>query len=185
MPNQITIHTRAQWREWLTRNHKSKEQVMLISHKKHTGQSAITHRESVEEAICFGWIDTIMKSLDEDRFGRIFVRRKPGANWSKNTLRYAEEMIAAGKMTPEGMAAYKLGAKKKPIDHDRPTEWTVPEDLALALAKNPAASQGFEAYPPSAKKAHLSWLFNAKKPETREKRIRKMVAAAEKGNRIW
>jgi len=139
----------------------------------------------VEEAVCFGWIDTIMKTLDEDRFGRIFVRRKPGANWSINTLRYAEEMIAAGKMTPEGMTAYQLGAKKKPIDQGRPTEWTVPDDLAHALAKNPAASRVFGAYPPSAKKAHLSWLFNAKKPETREKRIRRMVEAAEKGKRVW
>ncbi|MDH4246383.1 MAG: YdeI/OmpD-associated family protein [Deltaproteobacteria bacterium] len=158
---------------------------MLISYKKHTGKSAITHRESVEEAVCFGWIDTIMKSIDEDRFGRIFVRRKPGANWSKNTLRYAEEMIAAGKMTAEGLAAFRMGVKKKPIDHDRPGEWTVPDDLGLALSNNPAALRVFQAYPPSVKKTHLSWLFTAKKPETREKRIRKIIDAAENGKRVW
>ena len=185
MTRKITVRTRAQWRKWLQEHHLNEEKVFLISYKKHTGKPAISHRESIEEAICFGWIDTTMKGIDEDRFGRYFVRRKEGATWSRNTLRYAEELRQAGKMCSHGEAIFLEGKKKHPIDHDRPAEYTVPPDLAAALAANPAAREAFAAWPPSAKKTHLSWLFSAKRPETREKRIRQMIEAAQQGRRVW
>ena len=182
---QITIRTRAQWRNWLETHHLTEEKVFLVSYKKHTGKPSISHRESIEEAICFGWIDTTMKRIDDDRFGRYFVRRKPGAGWSRNTLGYAEELLQAGKMSPHGKAVYLEGKRKLPLDHDRPAEFTVPPDLATALARHPAAEAAFAAWPPSAKKTHLSWLFSAKRQETRDKRIRQLIDAAENGRRVW
>ena len=162
---QVTIRTRDQWRKWLKSHHRLEEKVFLISYKKHTGKKSISHREQIEEAICFGWIDTTVKKIDEDRYGRYFVKRKKGATWSRNTLSYGAQLLKEGKMSSYGKEVYLRGKKKKPIDHNIPTVFTVPTDLKRALSKNRVAKSTFEGYPPSAKKMYLKWLF-----QRREKR---------------
>ena len=126
---QITVKSREQWRAWLKDNHLSEERVFLISYKKHTGKKSINHRSQLEEALCFGWVDTTVKRLDEDKYGRHFVKRKETANWSKNTLSYAEVLLKNKKMSAYGKKMYLLGKKKKAIDHDIPDSPEIPADL--------------------------------------------------------
>ncbi len=171
-PNSIHPQTRAAWRTWLTHNHTRAEGVWLISYKKSTGKPRFDYEEAVEEALCFGWIDSKPNKLDAERSLLWFAPRKAGAGWSKINKERAEKMIAAGLMMPAGLA--KIEAAK------RDGSWTaldtiealqVPPDLAAALAANPIAQQHFDAFPRSAKRGILEWISNAKKPETRAKRV--------------
>src|ERR1051325_4388110 len=90
--------TRQKWRNWLEQNHQKTTKIALLLYKKHTGKPSLSHRESMEEAICFGWIDTTIKRLDEDRYLRRFSRRTSKSKWSENTLSYAKALLTAGKM---------------------------------------------------------------------------------------
>lgn len=173
-----------EWRAWLKKNHKKENKVYLISHKKHTGKPSMSHRESMEEAICFGWIDTIIKRIDEDTYARGFVKRKPGANWSRNTLSYAKSMIEQKRMTIDGLKAYELGLKKLPHDHERKENPDVPEDLKIELDKN-KLKEKFENLAPSYRKTYLYWLENAKLLKTREKRIKIILDGVKKGKALF
>lgn len=170
----IECGTRDEWRSWLEKNHLNKSKIALIVHKKHTGKPSLTHKESMEEAICFGWIDTTLKRLDEDTYIRRFSRRTDKSNWSRNTLKYAKQLIKQGKMAPEGLRRYKQGLRKKPLDHGRVKNPETPHDLQRELAKN-NLSPIFVDLPPSYRRTYLYWLEKAKRPETRVKRIKSIL----------
>lgn len=104
------------FRKWLTKNHKKETKVSVILYKKHTGKTAPSHRELIEEAICFGWIDTIIKKLDENRYIRNFSKRNKNSKWSNNTIGYAEELIKQKRMTTVGLSFYKEGKKRPTKD---------------------------------------------------------------------
>ena len=159
---------------WFKKNHKKEDKVYLISYKKHTLKPSMSHKESMEVAICFGWIDTIIKKLDEDTYVRCFVKRKEGANWSRNTLSYAKSLIEQKRMTEDGLKAYELGLKKLPHDHGRSENPEAPEDLILALKKN-KLKEKFDNLAPSYKRTNLYYLEKAKRSETREKRIKEIM----------
>ena len=156
----------------------------MISFKKHTGQSRVAYAEAVEEALCFGWIDSVANVLDDDRSMQWFSPRKPGSGWSRLNKTRIEQLLAAGLMAPAGLA--KIEAAK------RDGSWTaldaaqalqIPPDLTAALAANATAQSYFDAFPPSVKRAILEWIGHAKKPETRAKRIEETVASAAKNIR--
>jgi len=173
--NEVYAGTRKEWRAWLKENHKKKKKVALISYKKHTGKPSISHKESMGEAICFGWIDTTLKRLDEDRYLRYFVRRNDNSKWSQNTLRYGQEMIKKRKMAAEGLRRYNQGLKKPVHDHGIPKNPKTPDYLKKALEKNKTANENFKKLAPSYKRMYLRWLLNAKRPETRNKRVKEIV----------
>ncbi len=108
---EVYAGTTKEWRSWLKKNHKKEKTVKLIVYKNHTGKPYMTHNQAMCEAICFGWIDTTIKKLDEDRFIRTFVRRTEKSKWGKNTLKYARELIKKKKMSVFGLKMYKLGKK--------------------------------------------------------------------------
>ncbi|MBT5740187.1 hypothetical protein HOI26_03740 [Candidatus Woesearchaeota archaeon] len=168
----IIITDKKQWRTWLRKNHKKEKKVNLISYKKHTGHPSLSHKESMEEAICFGWIDTTVKRLDEDKYQRTFVKRTSKGRWSNNTLSYAEKMIKQRKMTKTGMEMYQAGLKNGVIDHGFPRNPETPEDLKKALGEN---LNIFEALAPSTKRYNIYHILKAKRPETRNKRIKEIV----------
>ena len=182
-PSIITSYSRNDFRKWLDKNHKKENKVTVILHKRHTGKPAPTHRELMEEAICFGWIDTTVKRLDEDTFIRNFSKRTHNSRWSDNTLRYARELIKNGKMTVEGMRFYKLGLEKPTHDHGIPKNPDMPIELEAALLKNKKARDNFEKFPPSTKKTYYRWILRAKLPPTRDKRVRQIVQSAESRNK--
>ena len=181
MPDEpdVAPRTRAQWRRWLTTHHATSGPVRVILRKKRSDVPGITYEEALEEALCFGWIDSRMDGLDEDRIRQRFSPRKPGGSWSASNKARVERLIAEGRMTEAGAAAI---ARAK-----RDGSWTVldavealevPEDLAAALAADPAAAAGFDASSPSARKQALYRIASAKRPETRARRIEETVRRA-------
>jgi uncharacterized protein YdeI (YjbR/CyaY-like superfamily) len=170
---------RQTWRAWLNEHHADKPGVWLIYYKKHTGQPSVTYDESVEEALCFGWIDSKPNVLDEDRYMLLFSPRKPKSPWSQLNKQRIEALIAQGLMTPAGLEKIESAKKDGSWNtYDNVEDLTVPDDLAQALAANPTAQGYFEAFPPSSKKIILWWIASAKKPETRAKRIEETVRLA-------
>lgn len=179
----ITVYSAEEFRAWLKKHHGKETKLAVVVHKRHTGKSAPTHREMIEEAICWGWIDTTIKRLDEDTFMRHFSRRSEKSKWSDNTLSYAKRLIKQGRMSPAGLHYYKLGKAKPTHDHGIPKNPDMPAELKKALAKNPAAKQAFAKYPPSTTRTLYRWLLRGKQKETREKRVKHIITAALAKNR--
>ena len=177
----LVVLNRTEFRQWLKKNHSKQEKVQLVLYKRHTGKPAPTHRELLEEAICFGWIDTTIKRLNEDQYARFFVRRNANSQWSENTLRYARQLVAEGKMTPVGLEFYQEGLKKPTHDHGIPKNPTMPQELEQALAKDKPAKVAFDKFPPSKKKMLYRWVLSGKRPETRAKRVAKICTAVREG----
>ena len=164
-----------EWREWLRKNHKKESSIYLIKYRKHTNKPSLTSKEAMVEAICFGWIDTTVNRLDEERYVQCFVRRKKNAGWSKNTLSYAKRLIKERKMTKAGLEAYERGLKKGPFDHNLPKNPETPEDLKKALEGNKKAKEFFSNLAPSYRRVYIYHIEKAKRPETRKKRILEVV----------
>jgi uncharacterized protein YdeI (YjbR/CyaY-like superfamily) len=167
--------SRAEWRKWLEKNHEKKSRICLIKYKKHTGKPALTNLEAMHEAICFGWIDTTVRKLDEERYSQTFVKRNKNARWSKNTLSYGKMLIKEGKMTPAGLKMYKEGLAKPTNDHDIPKDASTPAELRNALKKAGVLEQ-FEHLAPSYRHTHIVWWSRAKQPETKQRRIEVIIS---------
>jgi uncharacterized protein YdeI (YjbR/CyaY-like superfamily) len=177
--NSIHPASRAEWRRWLEQNHTRNEGVWLISFKKAAGKARVEYDEAVEEALCFGWIDSKGNKLDEERTMLWFAPRRPRTGWSAPNKRRIEALIADGRMAPAGLAkieAAKQDGSWSALDAVEALE--IPPDLMQALAANPTAQHYFDAFPRSAKRAILAWIANAKKPETRASRINETVRLA-------
>jgi uncharacterized protein YdeI (YjbR/CyaY-like superfamily) len=170
---------RSTWRSWLAQNHRISPGIWLIYYKVKSSQSSVRYSEAVKEALCFGWIDSKVKSLDEDRYKQIFTPRKPKSVWSKLNKQYIEELLAQGLLTEAGLA--KIEAAKQDGSWnllDAIEALTIPIDLQQALAAAEAADRHFAAFSNSVKKNILSWIDSAKRPETRQKRIEQTIKAA-------
>lgn len=176
---------REEWRSWLKKNHEKETHVALLKYKKHTGKPSLSHKESMEEAICFGWIDTTIKRLDDERYIRRFARRGDKSRWSSATLGYARALIAQKKMSPFGLARYHEGLKKPTIDAGLAKNPPVPDDLKNALAQNKHAYANFKTWSPSYTRTYLRWIERAKQPETRKKRINAVVQRAQENKKKW
>lgn len=182
--NSIHPQTRAEWRAWLEEHHTQTEGVWLISYKKATGKPRFEYDDAVEEALCFGWVDSKPNKLDDERAMLWFAPRKAGTGWSKLNKTRVEKLLQAGLMTPAGLA--KIEAAKQDGSWtalDAVEELTIPADLAEALAMYGAARQHFEAFPRSVKRGILEWISNAKKAETRAKRVEETAQLAAENKR--
>jgi uncharacterized protein YdeI (YjbR/CyaY-like superfamily) len=178
-PNSIHPQTRAEWRAWLEQNHIRAGGVWLISYKKASGKPHLAYDEMVEEALCFGWVDSKPGKLDDERTMLWFAPRKPGSNWAASNKLRVEKLIQAGLMRPAGLAkveAAKRDGSWNALDGVEALE--IPADLQEALAANPTAQGYFAAFPRSVKRAILEWIGNAKRAETRAKRIAETVRLA-------
>jgi uncharacterized protein YdeI (YjbR/CyaY-like superfamily) len=183
--NSVHPLTRADWRAWLEANHARPEGVWLISYKKATGKPRFEYEEAVEEALCFGWIDSKPNKLDDERSLLWFAPRKPGTGWSGPNKERIERMSAAGLMAPAGLArveAAKRDGSWSALDAVEALE--IPSDLATALAAHPPASSYFEAFPRSVKRGILEWISHARTPETRARRIEETARLAAANIRV-
>ncbi|MBD2104290.1 YdeI family protein [Leptolyngbya sp. FACHB-261] len=174
----IYASDRKAWRQWLEKNYCTSIGIWLIYYKVKSGKPSVQYSEAVKEALCFGWIDSKVKSLDEERYMQIFTPRKPKSVWSKLNKQYIEELIAQGLMTEAGLK--KINAAKQDGSWallDEIEALSVPVDLKQALEANEIANQNFESFSNSAKKNILFWIDSAKRPETRLKRIEKTISS--------
>lgn len=172
----LCLTNRAVWRRWLKKNHKSKKEIWLIYLKKHTGKPRIPYDDAVEEALCFGWIDTTVKRIDDERYAQKFTPRRKNSGWSKLNIKRAEKMIRAGKMTETGLELYKETDKSRVSSEKRIL--VIPPALKKALGKNKQAKENFENFAPGYKRDYINWVITAKREETRQRRIEKVVERA-------
>ena len=173
----VTAYVPEDFRKWLDKYHNKESKVQVIVYKRHTGKKAPTHRELMNEAICYGWIDTTIKKLDEDRYIRYFSRRTKNSTWSDNTISYGKLLIKHGRMTEHGLSFFKEGLAKPTLDFGIPKNPDMPLELKKTLAKNKKAQMAFEKLSPSVKKMHYRMLLRAKRPETKLKRIKDILAS--------
>ena len=178
---------RHQWRRWLKENYKSREEAWLVYYKKHTGKPTIPYDDAVEEAICFGWIDSTVRRIDEERYRQRYTPRHIKSIWSELNVKRAEKMIKEGKMTEVGLEKFKAGLR----DNTRLLESgitsnkkiIIPEGLKKDLKKNSEAWKNFNNFADSYKKRYIFWYLDAKREETREKRAKEIIRRSEENKR--
>ncbi|MBT6127816.1 MAG: hypothetical protein HOH47_04390 [Flavobacteriaceae bacterium] len=175
---QIEVYSPLDFKKWLVVHHQKEIKVALIIYKRHTGLPFPSHRSLLEIAICYGWVDTIVKRLDQDRYIRYFTQRNKNSRWSENTLSYAKELIRENQMTAFGLKWYQEGKKKKTHDHGIPKNPEMPEVLKRALEKNATAKSGFAKLPPSTTKMLIRWYLGSKQGKTQQKRIISIIEQA-------
>ena len=181
-PKTFYAKTREEWRAWLQKNHERENKISLIRYKKRTGKPSPAHMDAMKEAISFGWIDTTIKRLDNERYIINFAKRNKNSKWSNNTLSYAKELVKQGKMSPAGLEAYKHGLSKPPHDFGIPANPQIPDDL-MEILKQTKTNDNFHLFPSSYKRALLRWLLKSKLSETRKKRIDKIVNLAKNNDK--
>lgn len=182
--NTLYAASREDWREWLEKNHDTEKDVWLIYYKKHTGRARIPYDDAVEEAICFGWIDSTVKKIDEEKYVQKFSPRKAGSKWSELNIKRARKMIKEGMMTETGLLKFK---ERNEYDRDLSealrSNVELPPDLEKALNENKKARDNFNNFAPSYRKQYILWVTGAKKEETRQRRIERIVKLAEQNKK--
>ena len=183
---QVYVKTRDEWRDWLTQNHDEGAGIWLVFFKKHTGKPTLEYDAAVEEALCFGWIDSIIKKLDEERYVRKFTPRKPDSRWSASNQKRIEKLITQGRMHESGMLSVQK-AKESGLweKTDRPMiSFEIPEEFGSALATNEKAKVFFDQLAPTYQKQFIGWVSIAKRQETRDRRVRESIALLEQGQKL-
>lgn len=183
---QLYVTNRDQWRDWLYENHAANAGIWLIFYKKETCKPTIAYEAAVEEALCFGWIDSIIKKIDTARYARKFTPRSDKSNWSPLNKKRANKMIKEGRMTEVGLAKIKAAKKTGLWAKDpRPQiSLDIPPEFAKALARNNKAKENFDKLAPTYRKHYIGWIAVAKRPETRKRRITESIALLEKGQKL-
>ena len=180
----VHAETREQWRSWLAAHHDTAAGAWLVSWRRVTGRPAVGYVESVCEALCFGWVDSVQRSVDEERSRLYFAPRKPRSGWARTNKLRVEELRAAGLMTAAGERAVAVAQANG--------SWTLlddvealvePDDLRAALDATPPAAEHWDGFPPSARRAILQWLVQARTPATRDRRVAETVRLAALGQR--
>lgn len=180
--DQLYVTERKKWREWLKRNHSKKNEIWLIYYKKHTGTPRIPYDDAVEEALCYGWIDSTVKRIDEETFMQKFTPRNKNSIWSKLNKQRVEKMIKSGKMRKAGMD--RVGDAKRNGEWDAAyavkDDVEMPPELETALNKNKKAKENFNNFARSYRCNYIEWVVNAKRRETIDRRIKEVVRRVEK-----
>ena len=175
----------AEWRAWLDSNHETATGVWLVTWRTaEEGRDPIPYEDQVLEALAFGWIDATTRRLDDDRRAQYFAPRKPGSGWARTNKARIERLRAEGRMTPAGEAVIERAvADGSWTLLDDVENLVVPDDLAAALDRHAGSRANWEAFPPTAKRSILWWITQAKRPETRERRIEETARLAAEGIR--
>ena len=181
---QLHAETVTEWRRWLQANHRSETGVWLVSWKNGTGRPRLTYEEAIEEALAFGWIDSKARSLDDERSMLWFSPRKVGSGWSRPNKERIERLERDGRMADAGREAIARAKQDGSWTLlDEVENLIVPDDLAAAFASNAGSEAHWESFPRSVRRALLEWIVQAKRPETRARRVAEVAASAAQGER--
>jgi uncharacterized protein YdeI (YjbR/CyaY-like superfamily) len=171
--------------DWLAAHHDTAGELWVGYYKKATGRPSLTWPESVDQALCFGWIDGIRKRIDDERYTIRFTPRRPGSNWSEINIRRAGELIELGLMQPAGLAAFAARDEEKSRQYAyEARRQPLADEYEAQLRDNKAAWDFWEAQPPSYRQAATHWVMSAKREETRQKRLATLIADSEAGRRL-
>jgi uncharacterized protein YdeI (YjbR/CyaY-like superfamily) len=181
---QVHAESRKEWQRWLEKNHATSDGVWLVSWKGSTGRPSMTYEESVEVALAYGWIDSTAGTIDDERTILWFAPRRPRSGWSRPNKERIARLEAAGLMAPAGQRAVEIAkANGSWTLLDGVWDLVVPDDLAAAMDDRPGAREAWDAFPPSARRPMLEWIVQAKRDDTRRKRIEAIADAAARGER--
>jgi uncharacterized protein YdeI (YjbR/CyaY-like superfamily) len=180
----VEVDDRAAWRAWLEDNHATPDGAWLVARRRGSDRVGLDYEAAIEEALCFGWVDSTAGRVDQERGKLYFARRKPHSAWAATNKARVDRLIAAGRMTPAGLEAIERAkANGSWTVLDAVERLEVPADLRQALADRPRADEHFAAFSPSARKQILAWVAFARRAETRERRIRAVAEAAARNER--
>lgn len=177
----LHVTNRDDWRAWLAGHHAAETEVWLVFAKQHTGKPRVSYDEAVEEALCYGWIDSIVRKMDDDHYAQKFTPRKDRTRWSASNLERVRRLMAAGKMTEAGIAVLHPDPDYQPPERSGPE---APPYLEDALKRSPAAWENFQRLAPSHRKEYVRWITEAKKEETRQQRLQKAIRRLEANEKL-
>jgi uncharacterized protein YdeI (YjbR/CyaY-like superfamily) len=170
----------AHWRNWLGAHHDSESEIWLVFYKRHTGRASVSYDDAVAEALCFGWIDSLIRRIDDARYARKFTPRKPGSKWSTSNRRRYAKLQALGLLAPAGL---KLAPTARNGDAPKPPK-TLPKYIEQALKVDRAAWDYFERLAPSYRRMYIAWIDSAKQEGTKTKRLREAVGLLRVGRKL-
>lgn len=176
----LDARSREQWRNWLRRHHDSETEIWLVFYKRHTGEKSVAYEDAVEEALCFGWIDSLVRRLDEDRYARKFTPRKPDSRWSTSNRQRYEKLKARGLLALSGRAR---APTERSGDAPQRSVSVMPSYIEEQLKTDARAWDHFQQLAPSYRRAYIAWIDSAKREQTKLKRLRqavRLLAAGEK-----
>jgi uncharacterized protein YdeI (YjbR/CyaY-like superfamily) len=172
------------WRAWLRANHLTATGVYLASWRRGSGRTSVSYGEAVEEALCVGWVDATQRTLDEDRSIQWYAPRRPGSGWARSNKERVERLMASGLMLPAGLAAVDEARRRGTWTlFDAVEDLVVPDDLAAAFATYPGSAATWDAFSPSARRAILGWIVQARRPATRARRLDETARLAARGEK--
>ena len=180
----FTPQNRADWRTWLEQHHTTEREVWVVYFKAGSGKKGISYEESVEEALCFGWIDSIIQKIDEISYARKFNPRRAGSVWSASNKARMEKLIRENRMTAAGLAVFDASAPESVSETGskvRRGEMPIPTDIQKKLMENEKAWQAFNQLAPSHRRQYMGWVTSAKREETRQRRLDEVIATLEQG----
>jgi uncharacterized protein YdeI (YjbR/CyaY-like superfamily) len=175
-----------EFRAWLQEHHESESELLVGFHKKGSGRSSITWPESVDQALCFGWIDGVRRRIDDDSYSIRFTPRTPSSTWSAVNVRRMKELVEQGLATPAGRAAFERRADDKTAiySYEQRRAAQLEPEQERRFRANERAWSWFEAQAPSYRRTAIHWVTSAKRPETRERRLTQLIEDSEAGQRI-
>ena len=185
-PEPIFFASPQEFYDWLEKHHETETEVYVGFYKTHTGKRAMSWSESVDQALCFGWIDTRANSIDEDRYMQRFTPRKPGSNWSRINVEKVAKLSEAGLMRPAGLAAFERRTDEKTgvYSFERNGEAALPPEYEQRLRADAAAAEYFDSRPPWYRRTAIHLVVSAKREETRERRLAQLIEDSAAGRDI-
>ena len=177
----VEVRDREQWRKWLKEHFDSKSEIWLVFHKGHTGIESVGYDDAVEEALCFGWIDSLVRRLDDARYARKFTPRRAGSKWSTANRRRYADLESRGTLAAAGR---RRAPTSRSGDAPRPSVSALPPYIEDALKTVPPAWRYFKRLAPSYQRAYIGWIDSAKRKETKEKRLREALSLLASGKKL-
>jgi uncharacterized protein YdeI (YjbR/CyaY-like superfamily) len=177
----LDVRSCEEWPKWLAEHHDVESEVWVVFQKHHTERSSIGDDDAVDEAMCFGWIDSLVKRLDDERYARKFTPRKPDSRWSTANRRRYARLRASGRLMPAGL---NCAPTHRSGDAPRPSSSNVPQYIQEALRKRPTAWKYFESLAPSYRRMYIGWIDSAKQQETRMRRLQEAVSLLAAGKKL-
>jgi uncharacterized protein YdeI (YjbR/CyaY-like superfamily) len=175
---------RSEWRVWLEQYHATEREVWLVYYKKGSGKPSATYLESLEEALCFGWIDSLIQKIDDEKYTRKFNPRRAGSKWSELNKHLVAKLVKEGRMTGAGLATVDFSLPKPDAPRPKRSELPLPDWLKAGLMISPKAWENFNSLPPSHRREYIAWISDAKKEETRQRRIQEASGRLEKNETL-
>jgi uncharacterized protein YdeI (YjbR/CyaY-like superfamily) len=181
----LYVTNRKDWRKWLEKNYQTKKEIWLVYYKKHTKIPTIPYNDAVEEALCFGWIDSTVKRIDGEKHVQRYSPRNLNSVWSENNIKRVKKMIKEKKMKEIGLKKYEYGMKNHKSVPTTKKKLIIPEDFKKELKLVKKSYENFKKLAPSYKLMYIYWIKSAKKEETRKRRIKKAILLLKDNKKPW